>query len=681
MRISRLLTALLVLSGTTVSAQVRVQPVAEGGMAVGGQAGAAGTGSIQTTGPKLDVKAPSLVPALSSPLSPAVNTPGRTGAAVSAVSSVKPAVLASPLSADVSLPASRMESSRGVAPEGSPRLSPVVQGRTPDIRGEGLESKDAGAESSEASALSGRVMFDGIGKKKRSGLGALFDGMRSWFEKPDSAPAFPAKTGDTGRIGGRNYRLGGEIGEFNGAKLYSAELQGYGTVGVLVYGPEARERMRESVRGLERMDALDLEQNRLIAADFDNGIVIQWHRSFNPASKVIAGRFGGNHFNGLTQLAAKLLLAGKTADLSPGNLIWDHWTSKWARLSGVGFRDGSAWDVLSQVFSDEFGNKTGIIPERFYSAVRARVGPDSKAWKKVLQEAAGVPELKKHLDALARRDAARPPPAGLVFEAVEPDTVLDDAIVTPRQLKKRLGYDPNSVKGKVNLHADDPGKLNTSILGISPPGKTPRVLKAARAGIIQNELFLRKVVKRWFSRYFDTPGSLAVLNGEDSYMVMEVAEGGKAWTAPELSIEQRAALASLVHTFGISDMNPGNLLQGSGRTMLIDFEQALSRRQPVNSRLGSTGLIDELPWVRQKRGYEADKREYRIEVEDFFPGVRDWRAELAKPETQAELRRMMLDSGFSDEEAAHYLAVFNLNAADLLWTIATDVEYARSESR
>ncbi|MDE2291294.1 MAG: hypothetical protein KGL53_04360, partial [Elusimicrobia bacterium] len=296
------------------------------------------------------------------------------------------------------------------------------------------------------------------------------------------------------------------------------------------------------------------------------------------------------------------------------------------------------------------------------------LGPESDAWRRVVGEAAARPELRQALDELARRDAARAPPAPLVFAAGRADAVFDDELVSPRDLVKRLGYDPLAVKEGSALHADDPGKLNTTVRQLRPKGRAPVVFKGAAADIIRNELFVRKAARAFFGRYFETPGALAVLDGFDSYMVMEEAPGTKSWTRPTLSREQRAALALLVHTFGLGDMNPGNVLYAKGgEVWLIDFEQALSRRRPNHNRLPDGRILQEMPWV---------DAEEPPPVEDFLPAVKEWRAFFLAPATQREVERMLASSGFSADETARAMAVFRANAADLEGTIQADVDFA-----
>jgi len=201
------------LAAAPTGAQVRVQPVAETGIAVGGQAGAAGTGSIQNSGTSLNLKAPSLVPTLQAPLTPAVNTPAGHQAAAQPV---LPSDLAAPLANATALPASTIKPAKGLSPVQSGMVLPAVDaGAAKEKRG--VHGEDGGANAEQTSALSGRIMFDGAAPKTPGIIGSLRQRVGKWFEKPDTAPAFPGQAGATGRIGGKTYRLGSKIGDYNGA--------------------------------------------------------------------------------------------------------------------------------------------------------------------------------------------------------------------------------------------------------------------------------------------------------------------------------------------------------------------------------------------------------------------------------------------------------------------------------
>ncbi len=123
----------------------------------------------------------------------------------------------------------------------------------------------------------------------------------------------------------------------------------------------------------------------------------------------------------------------------------------------------------------------------------------------------------------------------------------------------------------------------------------------------------------------------------------------------------------LANAFGLWDVNPGNVLFGSGaRPVLIDFEQALSRRQPAPSRIPDERIALEMPWMSR----HATNR-----IEDYQPGIRAWRALLARPAVREGLRGDFLAAGFTQPQAEGLLRLVDANTADLDWTLHNDAEF------
>jgi hypothetical protein len=122
----------------------------------------------------------------------------------------------------------------------------------------------------------------------------------------------------------------------------------------------------------------------------------------------------------------------------------------------------------------------------------------------------------------------------------------------------------------------------------------------------------------------------------------------------------------LVHTFGLGDMNPGNVYYGDP-TWLIDFEQALSRHAPVPNRVPDERILQEMPWVDAKEPPP---------IEDFLPAIKQWRTFFGKPETQAQVAAMLKATGYTAEEQAYALSAFRGNVSQLEWTLQADVDFA-----
>jgi len=275
---------------------------------------------------------------------------------------------------------------------------------------------------------------------------------------------------------------------------------------------------------------------------------------------------------------------------------------------------------------------------------------------------------------LAAADRARTAAPRLEFGPGAKPGSLDDSWLPAKEVKRRLGFDPERVRERYELHGDDPGKLNTEVRELRLADGARWVSKRSSREIIRNELFLRRVIRRWFTRYFDTPRSLGYpMGGGQALMVMKRSAGDRSYVDTRLSLPQRVALALLVHTFGVSDVNAGNVLyESDGRATLIDFEQALSRQRPVTSRVPDEGIAAEMPWLSRRSLNSA---------EDYFPAAAQWRRLVARPETQAELRAMLLASGFEPAEAAAVLSRIQANAAQLDWIIQADVEFVNQFAR
>lgn len=629
-----------------VAAQVRVIGAPEAVVVSGGQAGASGGGLATPT-----LTAPLAVPTLAVSLTPAIKAPTPVSVSVIAVAP--------------SLPASAM--SRPEAPG-----AVAIEGIAAQAAVQGNPAPSGGAPAGDTvKGLShGRSLFDGAAAPVRNGslesvlapARSLWSAARGFLRGADRAPSFPPKPDQKVRVAGKTYTLGRLIESTPEWSLH--ELGGFGRSeeAVLVFAPEARAAFEAEKKGLEALANTAVPHSQLKAAG--DGVLVLVRRNLNgwETRKILAEGIKKSQANGIADLAAVLIRQGATADLRPDEVLWEHWRGQWTLKRGAGFRTGSAWASLSQLWGWDKG-----VPDRaaFLSGLRGRLGPESKEWGQVVGEAPKHAELRTALDELARRDAARAPPAAMSFTPGRSDAVFSDEILSPRALAKRLGYDPAGVKERTALHADDPGKLNTSVSMLEPKGGRKAVLKGADESIIRNELFMRKVVRAFFGAYFDTPGALAVMRGYDSYMVMEEAGGGKSWAGPRLSPEQRVALALLAHTFGLGDMNPGNLFYGP-TVWLIDFEQALSRHGPVSNRIPDERILQELPWVDAKEPPP---------MEDFLPGIKAWRELFLQAGTQRAVEKMLGESGFGPEEISRTMAVLRDNAAELEWTIQADIDF------
>ncbi|MCX5797802.1 MAG: hypothetical protein NTY77_20115 [Elusimicrobia bacterium] len=564
-------------------------------------------------------------------------------------------------------------------------LSPAVQ------LAEGVKTSAVAAqaepgdapESEESLTQAGRVVFDQAQAAPAQdaapvtaqpfSLGRWLGGL---LKRGDQVPPWPGRAGDKLRVGGRSFTLADRLGEGNSSVVYRAEGGRYGYAVKLIH-PEFKDipYYGAEAEALKLLDLTDIPHARLAARSEDGLVVVKEVVPGETGAALLKrGPLSQHSQDNLAELAARLLAIGYTGDLAPGNLVWNHWESAWTLVDGGGFRMAHPRETLKQLLQSGFFAPGQADPGSFLAAVRGRLGPGSEAWAKVVSDAAAEPALAPAFAALAAADRAAPAAPKLEFSPGRAAKGLDDSWLAPQEARKRLGFDPQTVKERFNLHSDDPGKLNTEVRQLNLPDGRVLVSKRSSAEIIRNEVFIRRVVRRWFGRYFDTPASVAYpLGGGEALMVMERSPGGRSYLDTRLSLPQRAALAVLVHSFGLGDVNEGNVLyEEGGRAALIDFEQALSSHRPVVSRIPDEGIAAEMPWLSRRSLNRA---------EDYFPAAAAWRGLLARPETQAELRAMLLASGFKAEDAPGVLARVQANAARLEWIIQADVEFVNQFAR
>lgn len=684
------------------AANVRVRTNAGAGIAgQAGSAGAAVSGGLAGSG----AGTVSLVPSLQAPLSVPSVSPSLVGgpkaaapaagipsAARTAVPSAEAAAaFKAPLvrpGKTLALPAVGVSgtpgravpsiggSSKGRNVEDLP--SETVHGRAAKVEKAFSEISGPDAVSDENAVEAGRASFDGAGGLlSESAPPAPVRGFSIWRSvrrllRPDKAPAYPGKAGETARLEGQTYKLERKAFEDEHSTAWLPRFEDRITVRLVKPGGEAA--IREELAALRILKAAGVGHREIREVGEDGRIVVQDNLTGDSMAHMLKkGVWARSRQAGYVDMAAKMIRAGLAADVRPGDMVYEHWRSRWSFSKVSGLRKAGAWEVLSRFWNDEILDGAGLPRAHFLSGLRGRFGVDSPEWRELVKSAEGVPELKKAMDALARRDAARPPPEKLVFEAeTEKGGNLDDTLLMWGRLKKQLGYDPLGITPRTALHADDPGKLNTNVFSI-PTKDGKRVVKVSNVEVIRNELFLRKVVHRFFAKYFMTPWSVAVYNGMDSLMVMQtVVSGARATSQTPMTRDQRAAMAVLMRTFGVYDVNAGNVYYPyrgkKGRVGLIDFEQALGKTHPVPGRIPDQTLLQELPWVNHSD----------VVMEDFLEAIAQWREFFHRPKTQAAVREMMEESGFSPDEIEHYMGLFAGNVRRLEWTLQTDVDFSKN---
>lgn len=632
---------------TSVDASVDVHPIGTGAQSI---AAPALTSPALSLAPSLSPTA-TLAPSLAAPtplVAPGVNLVPSLSAAPSAAPAAVP--LAAALPAPGALPAA------AIPERGAAKDAPALEKAAHPAAFDGGAPADA-----EAETLGGRALFD-LAAPERGG--SVWQKFKDWAKIGDKFPTWPGEKGQVVRAGKRELILTEVAGDGGGSRVWRTNIREYV---VKIVHPQfmALPHYSDEASILRAIKNSDIPHAKLLAASPDGSVMIKEFLEGDDARVLLRRGFEDRHLTGWAELAAKLIRAGVTADLVPSNLIYQHWRSRWALADAGGIEDAGPAKVLEQLLTPE-SEKAGVEPARFLADLRGRLGPDSAEWAKTVAALNASPKLAAARDALAARDAVVPAAPKVSFRSGAPGP-YPDRVVSPAEIRKTLGYDPLFVKERLMLHADDPGKLNTQVFEVKQPGKPTVVVKIAGWHIVRNELAMRRVVRRFFGEGFSSPSAFGVNAKHDSYLVMEKVEGSASFAVGRMDLKRRVALGIMARAFGLFDMNRGNVLFGPhDEPHLIDFEQALSRSGPVASRLPDEGIAWEMPWMSLST---------MNRIEDYQPAIREWRALLAKPETQAELRADFVASGFTNDEATELLARVNANSGDLDWTLQSDADF------
>jgi hypothetical protein len=529
----------------------------------------------------------------------------------------------------------------------------------------------AAAGMEPGAADSGRALFDQeaarpAGDFVPAATPGLWGRIKNRLSIGEAVPAWPGREGALVRLGRIKAALDRRL---SGDERSSVWTAGHELFDVEIFSPGSVDEGRREAALLRRIAPTDIPVAGLLTTSPDGSVLVKNRLNGETAAQILArGNVLKSVQVGWAELAAKLIKNGVAGDLSREGLVWERWRTRWVLARPGSLTAGQPRDVLAPLLSEETSPIRGDDGE-FLSGLRGRLGPDSQAWAKTLSALESTPASAGALAALKARDAALPAPPSAAFgPAPKGPAGLDDSVVTNAEIVKRLGWDPLKAERLVNLHANDPGKMNTRILLAESPGRVPVVIKHSEWRIIRNEAALRRLARRFFGPSFRVPSSLSVNRGPDSYMVMESLDAAPSHYTDALNPEQRVAAALFVRTFGVGDVNPGNVLvpRDGGLPWLIDFEQALGRVRPVAGRVPDERIAEEMPWVSRR---EMNR------IEDFQPAVRAWRALLAEPESRRGIDEDLRAAGFTAEESASLLAVFSANAADLDWILQNDVDF------
>ncbi len=525
-----------------------------------------------------------------------------------------------------------------------------------------------GAAALDGGAHAGSIRFDGANARAAGDTGGWFAALKRALPfGRDIVPAWPGRAGETVRLGGRTFSLDTLVSQSDASSTWGVPFGRDYFVTIRRPGSADTDLAQlQSARGS------DIPHAKLVASSEDGSVVVRQRLEGDTAERLLErGPWAIHHKDAWVDFAQKLIRAGVTADLSPANLQYAHYESRWILLGLRGLRAASPRDVLASLLDPALVRRSGLDATAALGALRGRFGPDSETWRRVVADIQGVPFLAAALVSLEDTESARPTPPQLVFGRGPARTgALDDSVVKAGDVVKRLGFDPWRSK-HLSRFVHDKHRLGTELFSVKEPGKPALFLKRTDWHSIRIELAMRRLTNRFFGKWFDVAHAVAVEAGHDSYLVMEKVEGSMAYGRPRLNLEQRMALGVLGNAFGVYDLNEGGVFYNvpgrKDRPTLIDFVQSFGERGPVPGRMPAESMLQEMPWVS---GHE------RNHASDYQAAARAWRAKFAEPATRQAIRADLLASGFSTSEADGVLAVVAANTARLDATFQSDVEFA-----
>ncbi|MBI3552246.1 MAG: hypothetical protein HY077_06990 [Elusimicrobia bacterium] len=149
-------------------------------------------------------------------------------------------------------------------------------------------------------------------------------------------------------------------------------------------------------------------------------------------------------------------------------------------------------------------------------------------------------------------------------------------------------------------------------------------------------------------------------------LVQEHYEGAhNGWMdITNLPLAQKVALWLLAGTFGVHGFNAGAFLDVNfSRSVIVDFEMSRGlfglSQGPLPIGAGSFH-----PWVAEN---------YLNEAQDYRLALKSWRETFAKPETKAELVRLMRRAAIPERRIAEDLKTFESNLSILDQSLERDI--------
>ncbi|HEX4046701.1 MAG TPA: hypothetical protein VH309_02650, partial [Elusimicrobiota bacterium] len=333
-----LLIASLPLRGA--SAQVETALPAEG--AAGGNSSAAAA-SLDSPPAPVALAVPALSAAPMSAPPPA------------ALAAAPAAAAAPPLSPALAAPADLPLAAASPATEAGPPLHGASASSPRDAASRGAD---------EPSVAQGRALFDAAAPAKDDGSG-FWAALKGWAGLGDRLPSWPGAAGEKIRLGGRTFTLGRALAAGADSREWRTE-RGDDVVKLLRPDPAAAARDRAAAETLRALKGSDIPHAGLIAASADGRALVEEFIEGPGASELLAKGFETRHRLGWAELGARLIRAGVAADLSPGNLVWQHWRTRWTILDASAVEKAAPEKVLSQLLTPA-ARRAGVDGAEFHA--------------------------------------------------------------------------------------------------------------------------------------------------------------------------------------------------------------------------------------------------------------------------------------------------------------------------
>lgn len=253
----------------------------------------------------------------------------------------------------------------------------------------------------ESASAAGRSLFDAVAPTRRWDLWAR---LKSLAPTSDIIPAWPGRPGEKVRLKGRTLRLDRPLAGGGGSRVWRTNDR---DSVVKILHPEFRSlpHYADEAELLRSIKDADIPHSRLLAASPDGSVMVKEFIEGTGAEELLGRGFTDLQQEGWTELASKLVRAGVTADLAPGNLVWQHRKARWTIVDAGGIIPGGPSSTLDQLMTRS-AEIAGVEPGAFLLSVRSRLGPDSPQWAQVLEDLRVQPRHAAALAALESQDRA-----------------------------------------------------------------------------------------------------------------------------------------------------------------------------------------------------------------------------------------------------------------------------------